>query len=93
MGAAARSAPALLQSVNEIGARTLQRGINPHRNSGQDRQRDGEQKHWHRKFETGRRIEREKVRRHFRNDGNELPREQRAQGAGDCADEQTFGQE
>ena len=90
MGAAARSASAFFQPVDQIGARALQRRINSHRNAGQDRQRDREKKHRQRKLETCCRIEREKVRRHFRNNRDQLPGQQRTDRTGDCADRYAF---
>ena len=43
--AAARSAPAFFQSINQICARTLQRGINAHGKTSHDRHCDGESEH------------------------------------------------
>ena len=81
--AAARSAAAFLQAVDQIRARTLQRRINSHRQAGKNRQHDREAEHAERKLDARIGIERQKVRRHFWHHRNELPGQQRARDPGE----------
>src|SRR6516164_6436262 len=90
MRAATRSASPFLQSVNQIGARTLQRRINSHGDAGQNQQANREEEHRHGKLESRVGIERQKIGRHFRNNRNELPGQERASYTSNRANEQTF---
>ena len=91
--AAAGSASAFFQCVNQAGPGALQRRINSHGQAGQDRQCDGEPKDW--KGETHARlgIEGQKVRCHFRYERHQLRGQQCADYPGENAHEQTFENE
>src|SRR5262249_16354290 len=90
MRAATRSAAAFFQSVNQIGAGTLERRINSHRNTCQDRQPNREEEHGNGKLEAHIGIERQKIGSHLRNDRNQLPGQERASYTGNRANKQTF---
>src|ERR1700739_1917637 len=93
MRTTAGSASAFFQSFDQVRARTLERRINSHRHSRQDRQCDSEKEHWDRKLEACVWIEWKEIRTHPWHDRNKLPGQERTDPAGDCTDQQTFKNE
>ena len=83
--AAARPATAFFQAFDQIRARALQRRVDSHGDASQDRHHNGEAEHGQRKLDPRFGVERQKVRRHFRHKGNDVPRQERTGDSGEHA--------
>ena len=86
--AAADRAPAVLQSIHEIGARTLPGRIHAHGDAGE--KGDGQRKQQDGGVQTDPVFERQIIHGEFRDDGNDPERQAGADDAGEQADEGAF---
>ena len=91
--AAGGATPPFLQRIDDVPARALQRRIQAHDQAGQQRESDREREHWERESSRSVGFDRQEVRRQFRHERDQLPRQKRAQNAGDQTDEHAFENE
>ena len=91
--AAARAAAALLQSIDQIGARTLPCRIGAHGKPGKKRKAMAKASTGNDRPSALPGFKRKKIRRQFWNERDELPRQHRAGDSGERAHEQTFENE
>ena len=89
--AAGHGATAIFQSIDEIGARALPGRIQPHGETGQEREPEREEQH--RRIQRDAILERKIVAREFRNDRDNPERKTGADDAGDQTDEHAFENE
>ncbi len=88
--AAAHPAAAFLKPIYQVAMRALKCRINSHQQPGQNRQRNCEAEHGKREVNACVGIERQKIRSHFRNQRDQLPRQRGTQDSGEKTHEQTL---
>ena len=80
---AGRSASAFFQGIDNIRARTLQRGIKPMTQTGEERERDGERQNRQRNRGRGSFFDREEICCQLRHERNQLPGQSGAENSGE----------